>query len=70
MYAFVCQVTIFMNKPSILLDSETNLEFAMLGECMLFLIDVNTDIMNVSFLFCFKKCVFIVLHAWVSAAIM
>lgn len=35
-------------------DSENNLEFAMLGECMSLLIDVTTDdIMNVSFLFCF-----------------
>lgn len=30
------------------------MEFAVLDEHMLFLIDVNTDIMNVSLLFCFR----------------
>lgn len=58
------------NKPLILGDSEKNSEFAVLGEGVLLLIDVNTDTMHVSFLFCFKEWAFIVLHARVSAAIM
>lgn len=49
----VSQVTIFMNELLILWDSENNLEFAVLGEHMSLLVDVNTDLMNVSFLFCF-----------------
>lgn len=50
----ISQVTTFMNKPLILRDSEKSLGFAVLGERMSLPIDVNTDIMNVSFLFCLK----------------
>lgn len=50
----ISQVTIFMNKPLILRGSESYSEFAMLVELVSLLIDVNTDITNVSFLFCFK----------------